>query len=108
QEGAEAFERHLRGIAARRDLPERHLARRSLVALVARAADAQGRLPAVVEALVRSERVDADAHDRAVDLGLHVDLAAALDAHVLAHELPPEATEVRPAEPLDRPTVLHV
>src|SRR5690606_41578837 len=38
----------------------------------------------------------------------HVDLAAALDAHVLAHELPPEPTEVRPPEPLDGPAALPV
>src|SRR5690606_30676560 len=108
QKRTEALERHLGRVPSGGGLPERHLARGAFFVLLAGAADAQRRLPAVVEAFVRREGVDADAHDGAVDLRLHVDLAAALDAHVLAHELPPEPTEVRPPEPLDGPAVLHV
>src|SRR5690606_9575692 len=103
-------EREARLVAARRGLAQRViLADPRLAAGPAhRPLDVHGGGELVEELVVAADRVDHHAHLAARDLRGHVERLAASLAHVLAHELRPEARVPGPAEPLDRPAVLHV
>src|SRR5690606_41826967 len=62
----------------------------------------------VEELVALADRVDHDAGFTAAYLRRHVERLPAPLPHVLADELHPEARVARPAQPLDRPAVLHV